>query len=88
MCKRKLPKYKIGDIIEYWYEAYKHGQIIDHFLIVDIRDPEQLKDRYRKFYYLKSLKTGNIAAYTIRTVDMRHNPRHNQLYIEGFRKVG
>lgn len=44
MCKRKRPKYKVGDILEEWFSD--HNPSVENFLITDIKYVNS--QRYRK----------------------------------------
>jgi hypothetical protein len=91
MCKRKGPKYQVGDLLEEWFPDRSS---LHHIITKIINRPRKwwIKNRKMKvgliiYYELLCIETGDIFEETIRQVEMRYYPSGSDCGTYGWRRI-
>jgi hypothetical protein len=91
---RRRPKYKVGDILEYWQLDLRsipyRKMINEHFLVTDVKMDLTLSKRIIWYYYVmpvSSILVNKCMEFRYERIDMLTRNRYSRLCIEGWRKV-
>ncbi len=95
MCKRKRPKYKVGDILQEWYKTEWEW----YYMVMEVKlqicrcrrcdTPKgMIPKHYEWDYLLKDMTDGSLDYFRVISVDMKGKRSARGSKFIGFRRVG